>query len=436
MMNLSFLFKAQIALVSAATCILLSFIGGNFGETAKIATIGLATYGVYAVRKVTWFLERALRITSQGSCGDLEARITGITETGVLGELERMINKQLDITDAILRETSASLENAAKKRFFRRVLTDGMLGSFGRLANTTNETNRIMQSQIEEFDLLTNDLESSVKEVASTVSSASTELAATAEELSRTVAETAEQSRLIEDSSNVAAQNVGTVASAIEELSATSGEVQARVHRSKQSTDIAVEDIKQMDSNFGALKEATESINGMVTVIADIASQTNLLALNATIEAARAGEAGRGFAVVASEVKALSGQTARATDEITTKVESLQSAADKSAQFITRISDAVSQMAEANVSVSGSMDEQSGATTEISASVTQASEGTRNVSKTIQEVAGGIEMTRDATSAVSESAQELNTQAGRLQEELDAYLIRARSSGDEGEQAA
>ncbi len=74
----------------------------------------------------------------------------------------------------------------------------------------------------------------------------------------------------------------------------------------------------------GALAQASSDIGDIVQKIEDIANQTNLLALNATIEAARAGEAGKGFAVVASEVKDLARQTTEATEDIRSKITSLQ----------------------------------------------------------------------------------------------------------------
>ncbi|HXP96710.1 MAG TPA: methyl-accepting chemotaxis protein [Telmatospirillum sp.] len=83
--------------------------------------------------------------------------------------------------------------------------------------------------------------------------------------------------------------------------------------------------VSDLSLKVHALGESIDQIAGIVKTIEDIASQTNLLALNATIEAARAGEAGKGFAVVAGEVKALSNQTARATEDIRQRIGGLQS---------------------------------------------------------------------------------------------------------------
>ncbi len=77
-------------------------------------------------------------------------------------------------------------------------------------------------------------------------------------------------------------------------------------------------------TRVGELSVASERIAEIVSTIEAIAKQTNLLALNATIEAARAGEAGKGFAVVASEVKNLSNQTARATEDIRSRIDALK----------------------------------------------------------------------------------------------------------------
>ena len=147
----------------------------------------------------------------------------------------------------------------------------------------------------------------------------------------------------------------------------------------------------QTESSLNELVQASEQIGEFLTVIDNIANQTNLLALNATIEAARAGEAGKGFAVVASEVKALAGQTSKATEDITNRIHALsegmrtiqgavtgsrdaigqgQEAIDGANQLMAQIGDQVGEVTSSMQEVSQIIQQQTVATQEISESVT------------------------------------------------------------------
>lgn len=88
------------------------------------------------------------------------------------------------------------------------------------------------------------------------------------------------------------------------------------------------------------IAQYSETLRGMASKVADIASQTNLLALNAAIEAARAGESGRGFAVVADEVRKLStesGQTGKLISEmVDTVAQGIHNAITLAADFSAR----------------------------------------------------------------------------------------------------
>jgi methyl-accepting chemotaxis protein len=143
----------------------------------------------------------------------------------------------------------------------------------------------------------------------------------------------------------------------------------------------------------GRLVEASQKIGEVMALIQTIAGQTNLLALNATIEAARAGEAGRGFAVVANEVKALSSQTAKATDEITSQIQEIRDATGSTVNAIREIGTTIGQMNEITGSIAAAVEQQGAATNEIARSVQQAAQGAQGV---MQNIAGVREACRSS----------------------------------------
>jgi methyl-accepting chemotaxis protein len=166
----------------------------------------------------------------------------------------------------------------------------------------------------------------------------------------------------------------------------------------------------------------------VVGLIQDIAEQTNLLALNATIEAARAGEAGKGFAVVASEVKSLATQTAKATEEISGQITTMQGATSDSAAAIRGIGEIIKEINEIATAISSAVEEQGSATEEISRNVQQASAGTKEVSANIDGVAQAAGETGKSAGEMLSASGELAQQAKALSGEVESFLQRVRAA--------
>src|SRR5664280_2485861 len=154
------------------------------------------------------------------------------------------------------------------------------------------------------------------------------------------------------------------------------------------------------------------------------AEQTNLLALNATIEAARAGEAGRGFAVVAGEVKALAGQTSRATEEISTQIAGMQRATVRSIEAITAIEHIIREIGDISGAIAAAVTEQGAATAEIARSVEIAAKRTVETAEGVNLVGTATDDTRTSAGTVKTVADDLGSVAGRIRGQVDAFFQR------------
>jgi methyl-accepting chemotaxis protein len=275
---------------------------------------------------------------------------------------------------------------------------------------------------------LANEFEAAVGGIIENVSSASTELEAAAHTLTKTADTTQQLSTMVASASEQASANVQSVASATEEMSSSVSEIGRQVRESNKIASEAVRQAQQTDARINELSTTASRIGDVVKLITSVAEQTNLLALNATIEAARAGEAGRGFAVVAQEVKALAGQTARATDEISTQITGMQSATEEAVASIKAIGGTIGRMSEISSTIAAAVEEQGAATGEIARNVGEAAKGTAEVATNITDVNRGASETGSASAQVLSSAQSLANESNRLKAEVGKFLNTVRAA--------
>ena len=262
----------------------------------------------------------------------------------------------------------------------------------------------------------------STQGIAGAVAAASTELAQISSEMSETVANVENMAKQASDSADETSGNVQSVASAAEEMSASVREIAEQMAKVQNAVDESTQKVEGADEYAQNLAQASESIGQIVQLIQDIAGQINLLALNATIESARAGEAGKGFAVVASEVKALAGQTSKATEEISKEIENMQNISSNVVEALAKIKVAVSSVTESSTAVSSAVEEQTSVTNEIAQSMQVASSGVEQISERAKEIATSVKSAETATKEVQNAADELSKQGELLNVEVTALV--------------
>ncbi len=356
----------------------------------------LGLMGAFVIsRSVARPLEKITRVTEAVAQGDASITVPFGERKDEIGALARSIavfqhamQRNVDLNKTVVDDAQA--------RAARQEMVSGEITRFSAEVETTlAELGRISDQML----------------------GASTELAGAADVAAKKTAKATAASA-------EASSNVRDIASAADELSASVNEIERQVEQANAIAGKAVSDAERTNMAVKELDEAASRIGDVVKLITDIAEQTNLLALNATIEAARAGEAGRGFAVVAGEVKALAGQTGRATEDIGAQIAGMQKATVRSIEAITAIERTIREIGEISGAIAAAVTQQGAATQEIARGVEIAAQRTVETADEVSVLGAATADTRANAEGVKSVADDLGNVAGRIRSQVDQFFER------------
>jgi len=341
--------------------------------------------------------------------GDLTVAINIRCEADVVNKSMHRIKESLQnlIADADMLATAAR-----SGRVGARADASKHQGDYGRVIQGVNQ---ILEAVVEPLR--------AAAENASSLASSSEELTAVSQQMAGNAEETAVQANVVSAASEQVSRNVASVATASEEMQASIREISKNANDSAKVAKNAVSVAASTNETMKKLGESSQEIGNVIKVITSIAQQTNLLALNATIEAARAGEAGKGFAVVANEVKELAKQTAKATEEISQKIEAIQDVTKGAVSAIEEISGIINQINDISNSIASAVEEQTVTTNEIGRSVTEAAQGVNDIAKNIGGVATAAKNTTQGANDTKTASLELSEMASRLQSVVSKFTF-------------
>lgn len=275
-----------------------------------------------------------------------------------------------------------------------------------------------------------NNLHQVIQSIAGTaehVATASEELSSTSQQITANSEETSAQAKVVSSSAQQVSQNLQTVATGAEEMGSTIKEIAKNATEAAKVATSAVKVAETTNTTVAKLGESSTEIGQVIKVITSIAQQTNLLALNATIEAARAGEAGKGFAVVANEVKELAKETAKATEDISRKIEAIQTDTKAAVEAIASISGVINQINDISNTIATAVEEQNATTNEMARNVSEAAHGSGEITSNISGVAQAAESTAHGAGDTQKAAQQLVQTSAELRRLVEQFKIHSNN---------
>jgi methyl-accepting chemotaxis protein len=349
--------------------------------------------------------------------GKLSTRADAAKHRGEFRKIVQGVNEILDLVIAPILEAGGVLQKVAGGDLTARV--EG---------NYQGDHARIKQ----DINVMTDKLSESMGQIgqnAQSLASSSEELSAVSAQMSSNAEETSSQANVVSAAGEQVSKNIQTVATATEEMSASIKEIAKNATEAAKIATSAVRTAETTNATVGKLGESSAEIGQVIKVITSIAQQTNLLALNATIEAARAGEAGKGFAVVANEVKELAKETAKATEDISRKIEAIQGDTKGAVDAIGEITTVINQLNDISNTIASAVEEQTATTNEITRNVAEAAKGSSQIAENVVSVATAAKSTTEGATNTQTAAQELARMAAELQRLVGQFKLDGSARG-------
>ncbi|MEU8664250.1 methyl-accepting chemotaxis protein [Actinoplanes philippinensis] len=293
----------------------------------------------------------------------------------------------------------------------------------GDLTRTSGVTSRDEPGQMAQaLDRAVENLRRTVQTIdgsATALAGAAEQMSSTALQMAASAEQASSQAQTVSAAAEEVSRSVETVSAGSEEMGASIREISQNAAEAARVASEAVDITTATSATMSKLGESSAEIGNVIKMITMIAEQTNLLALNATIEAARAGDAGKGFAVVASEVKDLAQETARATEDISRRIETIQADTTGAVSAIEEISHVIARISDFQTTIASAVEEQTATTAEMNRSVAEAATGTTGIAQNItvvataaQSTSRGVSETRQATEDLARMSSELNVLVG------------------------
>ncbi|WLV24088.1 methyl-accepting chemotaxis protein [Aciduricibacillus chroicocephali] len=319
--------------------------------------------------------------------GDLRERLD-TSGTDEISQVKKNINQMLDAFSSLVSKITSTTRHVA--------------ASSGELAQISHDSSQASTAISQSVDSVADSSEAQYQ--------ASEQAAAATDEMALGIMNIAESAIQVSSSAQLVSGQVeqgnSDVKQAIGQITVASGTV------------------KESAAIVQSLKEKSQEVHQIITLISEIADQTNLLALNASIEAARAGEHGQGFTVVANEVKKLAVQTGDATVDIRNIIdEIIQSTGTASESMNDGLEEVQNSMGQIE-KLGGIFDSIRNAFNDVNSQIESVSSRAEQISAGTEEVSAA---TQDVTTVFKTVLDELNEVAAsaKHQSEMDASIAAA-----------